>query len=183
MKELNLRLGGSPTVLEGCEYFFSDDALALVESEEESPLTHLNGSRYLLVEFPGGFLSPNVESVFHEMLVLGTVPVVAHPERNRVFVEEPERLARLVEIGALVQVTAGSLVGDFGRPVRNAVHEIVRRGLAHVVASDAHSLDRRRPRQAAARELVRREYGAEIEDLLFARNPEAIVRGDALSPV
>jgi protein-tyrosine phosphatase len=167
-------------VLSGCEYFFTEEVLTLMEAGAESPLTHLNGSRHLLVEFPPGHLTRGIEALFHEMLVLGTVPVIAHPERNRVFVEEPERLARLVEIGALVQLTAGSLLGDFGRPVKSAAHDLLRRGLAHVVASDAHSLERRAPRQAAARELVRRSYSADLEDLLFERNPGSIVRGEAL---
>jgi protein-tyrosine phosphatase len=167
-------------VLPGCEYFFGEEVLALLDAGAESPLTRLNGSRHLLVEFPAGRLTRGAEALFHEMLVLGTVPVIAHPERNRVFVEEPARLARLVEIGALVQVTAGSLLGDFGKPVKSAAHDLLRRGLAHVVASDSHSLEHRAPRQAAARELVRRSYGAELEDLLFERNPGAIVRGEAL---
>ena len=86
-----------------------------------------------------------------------------------------------MDVGALVQVTAGSLVGDFGRPVKAAAHDLLKRGLAHVVASDAHSVGRRPPRQAAARELVRRHYGTECEHVLFERNPERIVRGETLA--
>jgi len=178
--ELNRRLGGSPVVLSGCEYFFTDEALALVEAEDASPISRLNGSQYLLVEFPAGFVTPRTPELFHEMLVLGTVPVIAHPERNAIFASEPELLGRLVEIGACAQVTAGSLLGDFGRAAKSAAHAFVRSSLAHVVASDAHSLLKRRPRQAAARELVRRLYGAETEERLFDANPRRIVSGEAL---
>ena len=41
--------------------------------------------------------------MFHELRVMGVVPVVAHPERNLVFAHEPERRAALVERGAVAR--------------------------------------------------------------------------------
>jgi protein-tyrosine phosphatase len=178
--ELNARLGGTPAVLPGCEYFFGADALGLAEDGENGPLTGLGGSRYLLVEFAASWVPPDAELVLHELVVLGTTPVIAHPERNLALAREPARLERFVDIGAAVQVTAGSLLGDFGRPAKAFALDLVRRGLAHVVASDAHSVDRRPPRQSAARELVRKTFGAEVEARLFDANPGAIVRSEAL---
>ncbi|MGH9399594.1 MAG: CpsB/CapC family capsule biosynthesis tyrosine phosphatase, partial [Thermoanaerobaculia bacterium] len=103
-------------------------------------------------------------------------PVVAHPERNLVFARNPERLAELVARGALAQVTAGSLLGDFGKGPMAACEEFLRRGLVHLVASDAHSLDLRPPRLSAARDRVRRDWGREAEERLFEANPEALLK-------
>jgi hypothetical protein len=120
-------------------------------------------------------------SIFHELELMGITPVIAHPERNGLFNGDPTRLEDLVDRGALVQITAGSLLGDFGYGPLEACEEFFRRGLVHFVASDAHSLERRPPRLAAARERVRREWGLEAEAALFETNPEALLRSEAIA--
>jgi len=177
---LNTLLGGKPSVLPGCEFWYSSDVVDLVEKGESGPLTCLNRSRYLLVEFAPGMVPASAEATFHELVVLNVVPVVAHPERNLIFARNPERLASLVARGAISELTAGSLLGEFGKLAQSAATEFVNRGLAHVVASDAHSLAARPPRMAAAREKVRAAFGAEVEEGLFEANPSAVVRNEPL---
>ncbi|MFN2386426.1 MAG: tyrosine-protein phosphatase [Thermoanaerobaculia bacterium] len=178
--KLNTLLGGSPAVLAGCEYFYSSDAVELAEKGSAGPLTRLNRTRYLLVEFGPGQIPKSAARAFHEFSLLGIVPVIAHPERSLVFVRAPEQLESLVARGAVVQVTAGSLVGDFGEGPALACQEFFRRGLLHLISSDAHSLDRRPPRLAAARERAKRLWGSEAEEGLFVENPEALVRSEML---
>ena len=173
---LNSRLDGSPLVLAGCEYLFSDQAISFIKREEANPLTGLARGSYLLIEFEPGFVPARTAADFHELKVLGVHPVVAHPERNLVFARKPQRLAELVRRGAVVQITAGSLLGDFGRTARKACDEFFRLGIVHVVASDAHSLDRRPPRLAAAHAWVRKEWGADAAMGLFGQNPRAILQ-------
>jgi protein-tyrosine phosphatase len=177
---LNTLLGGRPSVLAGCEYLFSSDALQLVERGRWSPLTRLNRSRYLLVEFPARLVPADAESVFHELSLLDVTPVVAHPERHPLLAADPARLERLVALGAVAQLTAGSLIGDFGQSARAACDRFFRLGLAHLVASDAHSLERRPPRLAEARATVRLEWGEEAEKGLFEANPEAVLHSEPL---
>lgn len=178
--KLNTLLGGSPAILPGCEFWYSSDMVELLEKGEAGPITRLNRSRYVLVEFAPGQVPPTVDEVLHELSVMDVVPVIAHPERHVLFAREPERLETLLDRGALVQVTAGSLVGDFGRLAQNAAEEFLERGLVHVVASDSHSVARRPPRNAAARERVRKVWGAETEAGLFEANPAAIIRSEPL---
>lgn len=177
---LNARLGGRPRILSGCEYYFSPEGLSLWEKGEEGPVVGLNGTSYLLIEFPATFVPPTAEAVFYEFSLVGVTPVVAHPERNLVFAREPEVLERLVSLGAIAQVTASSITGDFGRAALAACVELFRRGLIHVVASDAHSVARRPPRMAAARERVRKLWGTEAEAALFDANALAITGGKPL---
>ncbi len=80
----------------------------------------------------------------------------------------------------MVQITAGSLVGDFGDGPSEACQEFFRRGLVHLVASDAHSVDRRPPRLSAARERVRRDWGEDAEQGLFEANPTALLASEPL---
>jgi len=178
--ELNARLEGLPEVRAGAEVWFGADIVELAERGADGPLTTLAGSRALLVEFPPAWVSPEAPAAFHELSVLGLVPVVAHPERNLVFAKEPDRLAALVRRGAVAQVTAASLIGEAGRSARLAAEELLRRGLVHLVASDAHSMTARPPRMAAAREVVRRNLGTEAEEGLFEANPRALLAGEPL---
>ncbi len=179
--KLNTLLGGRPAILPGCEFFYSYDAPELWEEGPDGPLTGLNRSSYLLLEFPGTLVPRDAEGVIHELVVLGVTPVIAHPERNLDFAREPELLERFVRKGAITQVTASSLTGEFGRPPFAAAQDFLRRGIVHLVASDAHNLVRRPPRLAAARERVRKEWGGELETALFESNPRAVIEGHELT--
>ncbi len=178
--KLNALLEGKPPVLAGCEYYLSSDAVQLVERGKWGPLTGLNRTRHLLLEFPSGGPPPGVASIFHELSLLGVTPVIAHPERDRWLASSADRVEELVLRGAIVQITAGSLLGDFGVEALAACEEFFRRGLVHLIASDAHSMSRRPPRLAAARRHVRRHWGRQAETDLFETNPRALLESEPL---
>jgi protein-tyrosine phosphatase len=105
----------------------------------------------VLLETPYGPLGPSFEAAVERLWSLGYRVTLAHPERNRTLQQAPERLVVLVERGLLVQVTAGSLAsGQRGSRSRRFGEQLVRLGLAHVVASDAHSATSFRPPNLAA---------------------------------
>jgi protein-tyrosine phosphatase len=92
----------------------------------------------LLVETPYGELPPAFEELLFRIRVRGFRVLLAHPERNPTFQRDPARLARLVDDGTLVQVTAASLVSGRGSRTGAFGRSLVRDGLAHVIASDSH---------------------------------------------
>jgi tyrosine-protein phosphatase YwqE len=141
-----------------------------------SPLTGLNSTNHLLVEFPATRIPESAESVFFELSLIGVTPIIAHPERNLVFVERPEKLARLVSLGARAQITAGSLIGLFGRGAQQACSDFFNRGLVHLIASDAHSTNRRPPQLGEARKVVKKIWGTDAETRLFETNPSLLIR-------
>lgn len=173
---LNALLGGQPAVVPGCELFFTADVLELWDRGSAGPLTGLNRGSALLIEFPSYSVAPQAEWIFHELSVMGVQPVVAHPERNAEFARNPGRLAGLVARGALTQVTAASLLGEFGRGPLAAAQDFFAQGLVHTVASDAHSLVERPPRLAAARRWAEKRWGAETTKEIFETNVEALTR-------
>ena len=146
-----------------------------------SPLTGLNGTNHLLIEFPATRLPESAEGVFFELSLIGVIPIIAHPERNLVFVEQPEKLARLVSLGARAQITAGSLIGLFGRAAQQACDDFFSRSLVHIVASDAHSTRRRPPQLAEAREIVKKNWGTDAEARLFDINPSLLIQNQPLA--
>jgi protein-tyrosine phosphatase len=99
----------------------------------------LAGSRTLLLETPYyGWPLDLADTVFH-LQAQGFRVLLAHPERNGDVIAKPERLRPLVEAGALVQITSASLEGRLGRTYRESGFDLVERGFAHVLASDAHT--------------------------------------------
>ena len=145
-------------------------------SDDELVALRLGGPQgtHLLVECP---LSPTAVG-FEQLLALltsrGHEVVLAHPERCPAFQRDPELYERLVDQGMLGQVTAGSLVGRFGRTVEEVAHRFVRSGYAQDIASDAHSAERRRP--SIRPELVEAGYG-EQADWLAHEVPYAVLAG------
>lgn len=121
------------TIVPGAEVELT---LALDLADSALAALRLGGGPYLLVESP---LSPGAGD-FDPMLAdvrrRGNQIVLAHPERCPAFRREPDRLERLVEQGFLCSITAGSIAGRFGAPVRQFSLEMIRRGWVHNVSSD-----------------------------------------------
>jgi len=128
----------------------------------------LNGSRYLLLELWNSSWMPETERVIFELRVLGIVPLLAHPERYFAIQQDSNRLKALIEQGVLAQLTAGSLIGMQGKTARKCAEALLKRGLVHCIASDAHGPGRRPPAilqgmQAAERIVGRVQVGQLIE--------------------
>ncbi len=138
LDDVNRRIGEEGTDLTlvlGMENHLDMDLPDEVSSGRALPM---NGSRYSLVEMPF-FGRPNyIEDVLFKVQLQGTVPVLAHPERIEAFQRAPDLLASFVERGMLSQITAGSVVGHFGRRARRFTNTLLKRRLVHVIASDTH---------------------------------------------
>jgi len=151
-------------------------------SDEDLRAVCLGGGPYVLLESPLQTVAVALEPALFELQVRGFSVLLAHPERSPVFMRDPERLRRLVDQGALCQITAASLLGRFGRTVRSYALTLLREGLVHDVASDAHDDQRRPPGlreglAAAARDV--RGVG-ELAGWFTEEAPAAILRGEAL---
>lgn len=164
---LDLRLGAEVRV--------DSQLLHELDRHPETGLLPLAGSRYLLVEFDRAGLGPDPEPIVDELLATGWRPIVAHPEFVPQLAADLGRVAALVRSGALLQLTAATLEGRFGRVPRRWAHELVDRGLAHFVASDAHGVRWRPPGLSAAHELLTRGWGPEAARLLTRDNPRAVL--------
>jgi protein-tyrosine phosphatase len=132
----------------------------------------LGGSRYLLVETPYHGWPFGIGHVFFELQEKGFVPVLAHPERNPDVRAHPERLEQLVEAGVLVQVTAASIDGRIGSRTQACGLWLIRNGLAHLLASDAHHASVRAVGMAAAAQVV---GGGSLAQWLTRDVPAAIL--------
>jgi protein-tyrosine phosphatase len=175
------KTGGVPRLVLGSEYFFGHDAPEVLRAG--TPVIPLARSRYVLLELPANSVPPRLDQPFYRMQLDGWVPIIAHPERNLVFQDHPELLVSLIEHGARVQITAGSLLGDFGTGARRAAEAWIRRGMVHFLATDAHNVTKRPPRVRKAIEAVQDLAGAAVATALTEQNPAAVVQNQPLKYV
>ena len=136
----------------------------------------INQGPYLLVEFPDSTLAGMSRSL-EALLRHGFIPIITHPERNPILRRMGAAFLAWVEKGCLVQVTAQSLLGRFGNAAEESAWEMVRRGLAHFIASDGHGTADRPPRLDLAYEAVSARIGPDPGSFSRRRQPPCGSRG------
>lgn len=151
-------------------------------TREELDALRLGEGPYLLLEVPLGPGIGTLPSAVERLQRDGYGVLLAHPERSPGMQHDPGRLRRLVEGGALCSITAGSLAGQFGQIPRRFALSLLREGLVHDVASDAHDAQRRSPDMRAGLEAAAIELpGLEEQiDWLTRDAPAAILAGEPL---
>lgn len=182
VNELNDRLldeGIDLVVVSGCEAHVRPDMVTRLKSGE---ILTLHSSRYVLVEAPPAVLPPHLDQLFMNIIGAGFKPILAHVERYRWAERALTWVQRMSSAGVLMQVTAGSFFGDYGRSAKELSLRFLDAGLVDVVASDAHDLTRRPPGLSKAWNLVRSERGEAEARLIFKERPEFILLGKTAAP-
>ena len=175
VQSLNENLSASGSIIRvysGCEIFAAGDFLKLLKN---GSLLTLNDSVYPLIEFDFYEHPASVYLKLQQVVAEGFVPVVAHPERYAFVNEDCDSIKRLKDMGCLIQVNKGSVTGKFGPDIHRCAHEILVKGLADFVASDAHSPNIRTPDMTEAYELICQLYSKQYADLLFCENPRRVL--------
>ena len=160
------------SLLLGCEIYLEPDTLAHLQHQKLFPL---NQSRYVLVELPFQALPIYLDQTIFSLQTAGYVPIIGHPERNAQVQREPERLFDWVTRGALLQMSAASLAGGFGRGAARVARLAISHHLCHAIASDAHDPAHRPPQLRPTFERLREEYGEAVAHALLDVQPRAIV--------
>ena len=142
MKNNDLKIN----VVAGAEVYFATELLHILKDNRD--LLTINNSCYFLLEFPSDYIYAHSQDFIFQVLTEGFIPIISHAERNAEIQRSINVLRELVKAGALCQVNAGSLRGDFGNAARGSAYELLQNNLVHVIASDAHNLESRKPELA-----------------------------------
>ncbi len=164
------------TVLPGCEIPLFPEIIKFID--EGRIITLSDGGRYISLEMPDTVIPPATEDLVFQLTSRGLTPVISHPERNMIFYETPYRLERLISLGCLAQITARSLTRGFGWRVARFTKKLLRRGLVHVMSTDAHNLTSRPPLLTEAVRKLSRLVGESRAWDMVATVPERIIRGE-----
>lgn len=178
LAEMAADCGGAPRLYSGCDFHLSYDNIQdAIANPRKYTIAQQN---YLLVEFSDLVVFHNTAEILGRLEDAGMIPVITHPERNDLLRQRVDKIAAWVEAGVRVQITAQSLVGDFGRRAQSFCETLLERRLVHFVASDAHDCERRPPRLDIAFEWLRKERGEVIARALCVENPAKTLTGEFL---
>ena len=159
----------------GAEVHVTDD-LPMLLGQNLFPT--INGSRYLLTEFPFWWKASAFVPMLEQILDLGYVPVVAHPERYESLWEAPDQVYTWLDMGCHIQLTADSIVGKCGTRPQKCAAYLLKNGLACTVASDAHGMDSRNNNLLEVQSYLSLYYSRQCARALLWENPMIIFQNE-----
>ena len=167
------------TLYPGAEILCTPETVTMARQQM---LPTLGDSNYLLTEFffnePADFMTGTLQS----LAACGYRPVIAHPERYDAVQQSPQLLENWFFQGFVVQLNKGSLLGAFGPEVQETAEWILRSGLAHTIASDAHSMRRRTTDMMGLREYLQENCPPRYIQVLLEENPARIIANLGMVP-
>lgn len=159
----------------GCDFHLT---FTNVEQALRSPADFaINGRCWLLMELSELTVFANTGALWRRLEDAGLRIILTHPERNALLRQRFDQIEQWVSEGRYMQVTAGSLLGDFGNAAQRFAIRMLDAGLAHFVASDAHDLRHRPPRLDLAFHWLVRRYGEAYARRLVVDHPRCAVEG------
>lgn len=180
LNELRNRTGGKLNLSLGCDFHMSYENLELLFADSRRFL--IENTKYLLIELNDFSIPPNYRDLlFRIRSRLGVTPILTHPERHPILQLHPRQVKQWIEAGCLVQVTANSLTGYWGRRAKSAAMWLLKNGAVHVIATDAHDTLHRPPVLSHAREAAATAVGADAALKLVDDNPRSVVEGREIS--
>ena len=131
-KENNININ----IYAGQEVYYSKNIL---EYYNDKIIGTINNTKYMLIELP--MLEFNIDEVIniiYELQIRGITPIIAHPERYKLFIKKPSMINSLIKEGMLFQLNAGSLTGNFGKDVKKTATKYLENNIYSFIGSDAH---------------------------------------------
>jgi len=147
----------------------------LIEGIKSDRIPTINGSRYLLFEPPHKIAPPGFENFVFNLLAVGIIPVITHPERLDWIDTHYESFINVAERGAWLQITAGAVCGKFGKKAKYWADRMLDEGVVHVLATDAHNIHHRPPILSDGCTAVERWVGKEEVKLMVYDRPLATI--------
>lgn len=136
----------------GAELMLTPDLFRFVK---QNPTARLAGTKAFLFEITPFIPLHAVSPMLFSAKLAGLQPIFAHPERYPQTMQDFSALETICEQGALLQLTAMSLTGDFGVEVQRCAEKIIQSFPEHIlIASDSHDKDWRTPALSKALSLL-----------------------------
>jgi len=140
-------------------------------------LGNYQGRNVLLLELPHGQIPVGADKLTEKLIADGIQPLIAHPERNKHVIRNLDAIKPFVDMGCLLQVTAGSVAGGFGPQVKQRADEMLQQGWVHILATDAHNINWRPPNLSAGRAAAALIVGEAESWAMVRERPWKIARG------
>ena len=111
----------------GGEVRLNDALLDLLDRDEIPTLGVYQGLRTMLLELPDATIPLGSDKLARHLIAKGYCPIIVHPERNKAVMARPEKLEPFVMMGCKIQLTAASVIGEFGKVAYQTAHVLISR--------------------------------------------------------
>lgn len=145
-------------------------------------LPTIGDTSYFLTEFYFDERFQHMDEMLRALSDAGYTPVVAHPERYETIQRDPLILDQWFRRGYVLQLNKGSVLGAFGSRVQRSANTILEAGLAHVIATDAHSASHRTTHMGPLKYWLADHLDAGYARILVEENPARLIRGETMVP-
>lgn len=142
-------------------------------------LTINDTNKYLIIDLPEEASMDQFENLIYKMQLKGIVPIISEPEMHSFILNNPQKLYQFVKKGAIIQLSAASILGQNGRKAKRAAFQFIEHGLAHVIASGVTAQAFKTYSLHRAYDTLGKHYGSQTIYML-KENAESIVRGEAV---
>jgi len=177
LQKVQKQIGEKINLHLGAEVFYLPNLLEI----RRDPLTVFGHGKYMLIEFQTHQLPPNYDEELYKLVMSGTVPIIAHPERYKSIQDDISIVEKLINSGCLMQIDAGSLIGHFGANCKNTVIKLLKQNMVHFMGSDAHNDGKRNFCLKSAVNICEELIGDLTEKLVFD-NPQKLLNGENIIP-
>lgn len=161
------------TILPGNEVFLTPEVPDLLRDGMAAPLAY---GPWVLIELPFDRRPPYLEDTLYRIQAAGNRPILAHPERYRFVQADDSSLDEFVRQGLVLQLTAPSLLGEYGEGVRRVAETLLLRDRYGAASSDRHHPGPKRS-LSALRQRIAALRGEQTARRLLVENPGRIVAG------
>ena len=170
MREIAYEMG--ITLWLGCEYYRNENILENLDNRWRPTMA---GSSYVLVEFSTNDMFATIRNYVYELVTHGYKPIVAHAERY-LSCQTLESVQELRELGAWIQVNAGSVLGEGGWRLKKFCLELMKNDVVDFIASDTHNTGSRKLNLEKCASYVSRKMGKQYAKRVFYDNPLNILK-------
>ena len=170
LRDIAYNMGVSMSL--GCEYYRNEQIIDHMDNRKRPSMA---GSRYVLIEFSMNDLFPTIRNYVYELITHGYQPIIAHVERY-FCCQKMEKIQELKDMGALIQVNAGSVLGEEGWKLKKFCLELMKKDLIDFIASDTHNTSDRKLNLKKCASYVTKKMGKQYAERIFFNNPLNILK-------
>lgn len=143
------------------------DSNVLLDLIKNEKIATLNGSRYLLIEFPLHQQIHHIDQLLCELNDKGIVPIIAHPERYNAFQKDYKKVLELLEYNCLLQCNLGSISGQYGSKSKKYMKWLLKHNLVSFISTDLHHVPNKDIFDKSMKKLNRIISKEKQEELLY----------------
>lgn len=164
-------------VVAGCDAHMRPDFIQGLKADR---ILTINRSRYVLFEPPHTVAPLRLEELLFNIMTSGFMPILTHPERLKWTETNFLVIERLSAAGVWMQITAGSLTGQFGQRPKYWAEKMLGLGMVHILATDAHNMTSRPPILSKAYDMASAAIGREQAAHLVVTRPVNILDNEPI---